>query len=342
MHADQSYVYPNDYLIPGQEIIYSLKVYNDGNDNAKNTIIKDILPENVVFSKESIVLPSKKIKVRYDEESRALSFDIPNKMVKTNSQPFEIRYNVVVNTSCESIDGNGEALIVDQPVSAEFNGSLNETRKYTKGFNHINKCNAPDFYRMKLAVDMSGMNCPNFIKYASAPKKDLDTKIKELSDADKTNNTETAGINEEDITQNSINPNPSSGLKSDSSINKTISDLIDLNEIYFEFDKWDITPRAEVELNKIVELMTKDRPNMVIKIETHSDSRGDHDYNLNLSHKRAESIYNYLVSQNISKNRILSYNGYGETKPVNDCLDGKDCSEEEYQLNRRSNFVIME
>ena len=91
----------------------------------------------------------------------------------------------------------------------------------------------------------------------------------------------------------------------------------------------------------MVSLMLEKYPNMIIKIETHSDSRGDTRYNLTLSQKRAESIYKYLISKDISKNRILSYVGFGETKPVNKCKDGENCSEEEYRKNRRSSFVIM-
>ena len=87
--------------------------------------------------------------------------------------------------------------------------------------------------------------------------------------------------------------------------------------------------------------MINSYPNMVIKIETHSDSRGDYKYNLNLSKKRAESIYNYLISNHITANRILSYTGFGESKPLNNCGDGMDCSEDEYKVNRRSNFIIM-
>ncbi|MDY8135766.1 OmpA family protein [Aquimarina sp. 2201CG5-10] len=342
LYADHSYVHPNDVVSNDQEITYSLKIYNDGNDDAKNTIIKDQLPENVVFLKESIDLPSRKIKVQYDKDSRIVNFVIPNKMVKTDSEPFEIRYNVRVNTDCDSVDENGEVLIVDRPVTAEFNGSLNETKKYSEGYNHINKCNLPDYYRIKLAVDMSGFNCPNYISIAATPKKDLDKNRKEISDSNRTNNTESAGLDEADIVKVDPPLPPANGLLTNNNINRTLRDLIDLNEIYFEFDKWDITYRAEIELNKIVELMSQDYPKMVIKIETHSDSRGNHDYNLSLSQKRAESIYQYLISKDISKNRILSYVGFGETKPVNDCLDGQDCSEDEYRKNRRSSFVIMD
>nr|WP_247666434.1 OmpA family protein [Aquimarina sp. MMG015] len=338
-YTDNSFVFPNDIVAPDQDIVYSLTINNDGNDDAKNTVIKDILPENVLFFKESVVLPSKKIKVSYDESTRTVSFSVPNKMVKIDSEPFEIRYSIKVNTSCDLLNETGEITIVDQPVIAEFNGSLNETKKFSKGYNHINKCNLPDYYQLKLAVDMSGLNCPNFNTDFATRSKELDKNIVELSTSDKSENTGNTGINNEDIVD--ISTDPESNLDSSISLDKTINDLIKLNEIYFEFDKWDITERAIVELDKVVSLMNNEYPEMVIKIETHSDSRGDTDYNLTLSQKRAESIYKYLISKDISENRILSYIGFGEAKPVNKCKDGKDCSEEEYRKNRRSSFVIM-
>nr|WP_246615847.1 OmpA family protein [Aquimarina litoralis] len=338
-YSDNSFVFPNDIIAPDQEIIYSLTVHNDGNDDAKNTIIKDILPEHVVFSKESVVLPSKRIKFAYNEATRTLSFSVPNKMVKMDSDPFEIRYAINVNTTCDLLNETGEVTVQDQPVIAEFNGSLNDTKKYTKGYNHINKCNLPDYYQIKLAVDMSGLNCPNFNTNFAARNKNLEKNLVEINTSDKSENTDSAGINDHDIV--SSNSDPDSELDANMKLEKTINDLITLNEIYFEFDKWDITQKAEIELNKVVKLMKEDYPEMIIKIETHSDSRGNHDYNLDLSQKRAESIYKYLVNQDISTNRILSYQGFGETRPVNNCLDGQDCEEEEYRMNRRSNFVIM-
>ncbi|WP_299439476.1 OmpA family protein [uncultured Aquimarina sp.] len=338
-YTDNSFVFPNDMVEPDQDIIYSLTVSNDGNDDAKNTIIKDILPENVIFSKESIILPSKKIKVTYNKPSRTLSFSVPNKMVKIDSEPFEIRYSIKVNTSCDLLNEMGEVTIVDQPVIAEFNGSLNETKKHSKGYNYMNKCNLPDYYQLKLAIDMSGLNCPNANTNFADRTKELDKNIVEINTSNRSENTESTGINNNDVV--TTERDPKSGLNSNIKLSKTLNDLIKLNEIYFEFDKWDITERAIVELDKVVSLMNEEHPDMIIKIETHSDSRGDTDYNLALSQKRAESIYKYLLSKDISENRILSYVGFGEAKPVNKCEDGEDCSEEEYRKNRRSSFVIM-
>ncbi len=343
--ATNDYVLPKDVLQPKQEITYSLTIHNDGNDDAKNTIIKDIIPKNVVFSEKSLVLPTKKIKVKFDKESRVLKFSIPNKMVKKDSKPFRISYNVLVDIKCESINTIDDILVVDQPVISEFNGTLNETIKYSKGYNHINSCNLPDYYQFKLAIDISEMNCPNATRLVAIPKKNLSNDIavtlpKEKHDADTSGHTGSGGIPPNDIVSSDPDLAPQR-VKSDMKLSKTINDMINLNEIYFEFDKWDITQKAEIELNRVVNLMNEEYPNMVIKIETHSDSRGGKNYNLALSQKRAESIYNYLLSKNISKNRILSYIGFGESRPVNNCKDGEDCSEDQYKKNRRSSFVIM-
>lgn len=342
--ANNQYIHPNDVLAPKQEITYNLTIYNDGNDNAKNTIIKDVLPKNVIFSEKTMVLPTKKIKVKYDKTSRTLNFIVPNKMVKTDSEPFKISYNVIVDTGCESINTIDDILVVDQPVTAEFNGTLNETMKYSKGYNHINSCELPDYYQFKLAIDISELNCPNANRLVSIPKKKMNSQFTavipgEMDEVVKSNNTKSGGIASGDIVQS--RGTPESPLKSDMKLTKTINDLINLNEIYFDFDKWDITEKAEMELDKVVEIMNNEYPNMVIKIETHSDSRGGNNYNLTLSQKRAASIYNYLLSKNISQNRILSYVGFGETRPVNNCKDGEDCSEDQYKKNRRSSFVIM-
>ena len=81
-------------------------------------------------------------------------------------------------------------------------------------------------------------------------------------------------------------------------------------------------------------------PNMQIRIESHTDSRSDDSYNMDLSQRRANSTRDYLVRQNITSNRILKATGYGETKLLNECANGVSCDEIQHQLNRRSEFII--
>lgn len=83
----------------------------------------------------------------------------------------------------------------------------------------------------------------------------------------------------------------------------------------------------------------REYPELIIHIESHTDSRGSHEYNEQLSERRAQSTMKWLIDQGISKER-LSAKGYGETRLINECSDGVSCSEEAHQLNRRSMFII--
>lgn len=114
---------------------------------------------------------------------------------------------------------------------------------------------------------------------------------------------------------------------------------LDLQPIYFDFDKWDIREDAKVELSKIMEAM-KMYPELVIHIESHTDSRGTDTYNLSLSERRAQATRDWLVANDIDASRLTA-KGYGESQLVNDCTDGVDCTDEEHQLNRRSMFLIQ-
>ncbi|MGK4567687.1 OmpA family protein [Flavobacterium sp. 3HN19-14] len=114
-----------------------------------------------------------------------------------------------------------------------------------------------------------------------------------------------------------------------------------MNPIFFEYDKWDITPQAADELDRVVYVMQK-FPNVKIKIESHTDSRGKDAYNLKLSDKRAKSTQQYIISKGIDSSRIESAIGYGESRPVNRCKNGVKCSEEEHLKNRRSDFIVIQ
>ncbi|KIO51916.1 OmpA family protein [Flavobacterium hibernum] len=116
---------------------------------------------------------------------------------------------------------------------------------------------------------------------------------------------------------------------------------VDVNPIYFDYDKFDITPLAVEELSKVVFIMKK-FPNIKIKIESHTDSRGKDSYNLKLSDNRAKSTRDYIVSQGIDASRIESAIGYGETRLINKCKNGVKCTEAEHLLNRRSDFIIIQ
>jgi outer membrane protein OmpA-like peptidoglycan-associated protein/tetratricopeptide (TPR) repeat protein len=112
-----------------------------------------------------------------------------------------------------------------------------------------------------------------------------------------------------------------------------------LKGIYYDLDKYDLRPEAQKVLDSLT-IILKDNPNITIELASHTDSRAPEDYNLKLSQKRAESCVNYLVQHGIAKDR-LSPVGYGETKLVNDCADGVDCTEDQHQENRRTTFRVL-
>jgi outer membrane protein OmpA-like peptidoglycan-associated protein len=116
--------------------------------------------------------------------------------------------------------------------------------------------------------------------------------------------------------------------------------LADLGIIYFDLDKYNIRPDAALELDKVVDLMNK-YPGMVIRLESHTDSRAPDQYNVVLSNNRAKSTNDYIVSHGIAQERITKYEGFGETQLVNKCTNDVKCSEEEHQLNRRTEFIIL-
>lgn len=114
--------------------------------------------------------------------------------------------------------------------------------------------------------------------------------------------------------------------------------LAEINKIYFDFDKYDIREDAAKELDKLVNLMKNDYPDLVIEIGSHTDSRGSIEYNRRLAERRAKSTFDYLVANGVEEERIITYKGYGEENPDQDC---DRCSESQHQLNRRSIFKVV-
>lgn len=110
--------------------------------------------------------------------------------------------------------------------------------------------------------------------------------------------------------------------------------IIQLRNIFFETDKSELLPRSYTELNKLLRLM-EENPNMVIQINGHTDIRGDDEYNLDLSHRRARAVVDFLTSNGIKRDRTL-FQGFGSTQPI-----ATNNTDEGRQLNRRVEFVIM-
>jgi outer membrane protein OmpA-like peptidoglycan-associated protein len=108
--------------------------------------------------------------------------------------------------------------------------------------------------------------------------------------------------------------------------------------IYFDLDKYNIRREAALDLEKILDVLNQN-PTMKLDIRSHTDSRASFKYNEVLSENRAKSTINWLVKNGVDPSRLTG-KGYGETQLVNQCTDDVKCTEDEHQLNRRSEFII--
>lgn len=114
---------------------------------------------------------------------------------------------------------------------------------------------------------------------------------------------------------------------------------ITLQNIYYDYDKWDITPTAAPILDELADLL-RVNPQIRIQLSSHTDCRGERAYNQILSQKRAQSAVDYLIYKGIDYERLTA-KGYGEDKLLINCECNK-CTEEEHQLNRRTTFTILD
>lgn len=113
---------------------------------------------------------------------------------------------------------------------------------------------------------------------------------------------------------------------------------LNLQPIYFDFDRYNIRKDAAVELAKILVAM-QEYPDLVINIESHTDQRGSEEYNETLSSKRAAATRSWLIEKGVAAERLTA-KGFGESQPLIDCNEGP-CSDDDHQLNRRSVFLVQ-
>ncbi len=117
-------------------------------------------------------------------------------------------------------------------------------------------------------------------------------------------------------------------------------DKIKLEKIFFDLGKYNIRPDAGKELDKVIKTMNK-YPKLRIKLGSHTDSRGSEESNRTLSSNRAKSSAEYIIKKGKFDPSRIEYEGYGESRPVNKCVDGVKCTNAEYQQNRRTEMEIL-
>jgi OmpA-OmpF porin, OOP family len=133
-------------------------------------------------------------------------------------------------------------------------------------------------------------------------------------------------------------------FQEDDSVNPELADIllnkinrgesVNLNNIFFDFDKFVLREKSKTELKKIISFLNA-YPDIKIEIEGHTDNVGSAKYNLELSRNRALSVYEYLMENNVADNRVY-YKGYGMEKPI-----ATNETEEGRQMNRRIAFKIL-
>ncbi|MGZ4118014.1 MAG: OmpA family protein, partial [Bacteroidia bacterium] len=111
-----------------------------------------------------------------------------------------------------------------------------------------------------------------------------------------------------------------------------------IENVYYNYGEYKILPEAEKTLDKVINIMKND-PSLIIDLSSHTDSRSTKEFNLKLSEQRAKAAVDYITKGGISKDRI-SGKGYGESRLINKCADGVECTEEEHAKNRRTEFKI--
>lgn len=117
-----------------------------------------------------------------------------------------------------------------------------------------------------------------------------------------------------------------------------VGKTIVLKNIYYDFDKSFIRDDAKPDLDLVVQIM-QDNADIIVELGSHTDARGNDEYNIALSQRRADAAVKYIIDKGIDKTRIVA-KGFGETIHLNDCKNGVECSDEEHQLNRRTEFKV--
>lgn len=112
--------------------------------------------------------------------------------------------------------------------------------------------------------------------------------------------------------------------------------VIQTEEIHFDYSLWYLRRESRERIQKVI----KDNPGMVVEIGTHTDIRGNDDYNKDLSQKRADSAKEFMVKMGIASDRVI-VKGYGESQPKVVCAAEEACTEEDHEWNRRCEFVVL-
>ncbi|MCI5057254.1 MAG: OmpA family protein [Flavobacteriales bacterium] len=150
----------------------------------------------------------------------------------------------------------------------------------------------------------------------------------------------TIPFKKEYLTENKLDLNKHEDLKLHKiQVGHDLGKILGLKPIYFALGRASLKDDAKDELDIVVDVL-KNNASIVIELASHTDSRGNDQSNLSLSKARAKSAHDYLIAKGVNENQITS-KGYGETRLLNKCSNGVQCSEDEHTANRRVEFNIV-
>ena len=150
------------------------------------------------------------------------------------------------------------------------------------------------------------------------------------------------GTVEPSVTENLTRENTMGTLRASVKMRPLVlNETMELENIYYDFGKSTLRPEAYEQLNELVKIMY-DNPQIVVELSAHTDSRGNNRDNMALSQRRAEAVVRYIKDRVKLRPNQLTARGYGESRPVNSCVDGVDCSEELHQQNRRTELTVID
>lgn len=119
----------------------------------------------------------------------------------------------------------------------------------------------------------------------------------------------------------------------------TVGSVFELDNVYYDLDKAYLKLEAQKELDELAKIMKRNE-SITIELSSHTDSRASDEYNMDLSQRRADACYSYLLDVGIDPSRIET-KGYGESKLINACTDNVSCSEYQHQQNRRTEIKVL-
>jgi outer membrane protein OmpA-like peptidoglycan-associated protein len=120
----------------------------------------------------------------------------------------------------------------------------------------------------------------------------------------------------------------------------TLNETVKIDNIYYDVARAELRADALKQLDKLAELLS-DNPQVQIELTSHTDCRGPNDKNMKLSQARADGVVAYLTTVKKLPKTQISARGMGESKPLNSCIDGVECTEELHQANRRTEFTVI-